>query len=342
MARQLIDLIGEKFGKLTVLSLDNTKRKRKERFWNCLCECGNTTVATTNQLHRGKRHSCGCHIERVCEDHGLSSAPEYQIWASMKHRCQHERSYIERNITVCEQWNNSFAQFIVDVGKRPSPKYQLDRIDPTKNYEPNNVRWLEGKANQRNRTNHRLIEFNGEIKCISEWSEITGINRITIRGRIDRGWTVEKALTTPPTTKRLANPERSNSNRRLSIPEYSLWQSLKGRCKHDLNYVTKGISVFPAWADSFDVFYAYLQETIGKRPSKEFELDRIDSLGNYEPGNIRWVTRKENMRNTTNNRLVTYQGKTQTVAAWAEDLKISYQAMLSRLNRMSVDKAMGG
>lgn len=81
--------------------------------------------------------------------------------------------------------------------------------------------------------------------------------------------------------------------------EYSLWHSIKARCHNPNclqfhNYGGRGISVCKRWLKSFE---AFLQD-VGKKPSAKHELDRRDNDGNYEPGNVRWVLRFENCRNT--------------------------------------------
>lgn len=93
-------------------------------------------------------------------------------------------------------------------------------------------------------------------------------------------------------------------------PEYRVWAHIKGRCLNPEdssfhNYGGRGIQVCQRWADSFEAFY----EDMGPRPSSSHEIDRGDNDGHYEPGNCRWVTVKENMRNTRVNRWVFYRGE---------------------------------
>jgi hypothetical protein len=93
----------------------------------------------------------------------------------------HYASYGGRGITVCERWR-SFKNFYADVGDAPEGK-TLDRIDNDKGYEPSNIRWATRKEQQRNTRATTKLVVNGEARSSSEWSEILGIPRTTIRQR---------------------------------------------------------------------------------------------------------------------------------------------------------------
>jgi hypothetical protein len=126
------------------------------------------------------------------------------LWKSMVQRCTNPRnpsypSYGARGITVCDRWR-SYAQFAADMGPRPEGA-SLDRIDGTKGYEPGNVRWATKKEQGLNRSTTRLVEFRGTSLSILDWARRTGIDDATIGRRLDRGWSVERALTTPPDTR---------------------------------------------------------------------------------------------------------------------------------------------
>jgi hypothetical protein len=115
--------------------------------------------------------------------------------------------------------------------------------------------------------------------------------------------------------------------------EYTTWRSMLNRCeREDLQsfsrYGGRGIRVCERW-HSFEAFLA----DMGLRPSSQHQLDRIDGDGNYEPGNVRWVTAKENCRNKSNNRLVEYSGVTKPLISWCEELQLHYTKTLKRLNR---------
>lgn len=201
----LIDMIGMRFGYLTVAGLGPTVHSpngNARRMWGCFCDCGRVTFADRESLRRGNTKSCGCKknemIAAAKNSHRLSKSSTFNIWAGMIARCKpdaHPR-YGSRGIKVCKRWQ-TFENFLSDMGERPSNKHTIDRIDNDGNYEPGNCRWIEHKLNCRNKSNNLILTHQGESRTLAEWSERTGLARNTIRGRIRLGWPVEQMLTTP-------------------------------------------------------------------------------------------------------------------------------------------------
>src|SRR5690606_33915955 len=119
----------------------------------------------------------------------------------MIQRCENPDStgwshYGGRGIRVCARWK-TYENFLADMDRRPSSKHTLDRIDPNGDYEPSNCRWLTMKEQENNRTNNRLLTFQGRTQTLMQWAEETGLKRETISKRLDRlGWSVEDALST--------------------------------------------------------------------------------------------------------------------------------------------------
>jgi hypothetical protein len=146
--------------------------------------------------------------------HGLTHSPEHRSWLSMMTRCVWsgpERNdyhlYQGKGIKVCKQWNE-FANFIADMGPKPTKEHTLDRIDSDGNYEPGNCRWATRKEQARNwKHRNRLFANAGESLTLSEWSERIGISREALRDRIEGGWPLYRALTTPPIRKRTRGPD---------------------------------------------------------------------------------------------------------------------------------------
>lgn len=115
---------------------------------------------------------------------------------------------------------------------------------------------------------------------------------------------------------------------------YTRWQSMKRRCykeydSHYKNYGARGIQVCERWLNSYENFL----EDMGFPPSQEYQIDRIDNDGDYEPSNCRWVSRTENSRNKSNNRMITANGETKTLSAWSESSGIKRETIAMRLNR---------
>jgi hypothetical protein len=168
-----IDIIGNRYGRLVVLSLINERTKNQKVQWLCQCDCGNETVVIGAHLRNGETKSCGCFNSEVARSKsvihgerrsGLGTTKEYEAWCSMKARCS-RHSYTNfkywggRGIKVCDRWANSFQNFLADVGRKPSSKHSLDRYpDKDGDYEPGNVRWATRKQqnnNQRERVDRK-------------------------------------------------------------------------------------------------------------------------------------------------------------------------------------------
>ncbi len=199
--------IGKRFGRLLVLERSGTS-KWGDIIFRCRCDCGNETRSWSTTLSDGTSKSCGClnreKVVRSATRHGNSprkkATPEYNSWAAMMSRCRNSRSpefryYGGRGITICERWLD-FKNFLSDMGQRPA-KTTLDRIKVNLNYEPSNCRWATKETQSNNRRCNVLIEYLGKIQSVAQWSRQTGLKRITILGRIARGWSVERTLTAP-------------------------------------------------------------------------------------------------------------------------------------------------
>lgn len=209
------DLTGRQFSRLTVVRLfDNVIHRPR---WVCICECGKEAIAYAHHLKSGTTRSCGCLLADVTRirstTHGESGSgdksrqsPEYQAWSRMKERvgadsAKYRRLYADRGITMCDRWR-SFENFVEDMGRRPSPGLQLDRIDNERGYEPGNVRWATSIQQQRNKRQNIQLTIDNETLYLTEWAEKFGVKAATIRKRLSKGWNAKRAVFEKPAKRR--------------------------------------------------------------------------------------------------------------------------------------------
>ena len=194
---------GEKFNKLTVIELAETKlyinphgRKLLKKYYKCKCDCGNEVIVYQGQLTSGHTQSCGC----LTLKHGLWQSRLYNIWRGMLKRCNLKSSkdymrYGGRGINVCEEWKNDFKTFYDwALNNGYDDTLSIDRIDVNGNYEPSNCRWQTAAQQANNKRSNVLITYNGETHNITEWAKKLNIPRHQIYHRIKANWSIEKAL----------------------------------------------------------------------------------------------------------------------------------------------------
>lgn len=189
--------------------------------WVCLCQCdcGKSYACPPWRLTGTTQiRSCGClrdeRARAARTKHGGTlrgrKTPEYRAWCKMLERCYDSASkdyaYCGgRGIAVCPRWRESFAAFREDLGMRPSPQHRLERLDRTRGYEPGNVAWRSPQERRASLRRHRPLTARGITKTCEEWAREIGVSTFAIDWRLSRGWSVERAVTTPkipPPSKR--------------------------------------------------------------------------------------------------------------------------------------------
>lgn len=161
MPRPIVNIAGQRFGRLTVLRLEGQASDR-HALWLCRCDCGSEKIIRGHSLRGGQSRSCGClNTHQYALRHGDTRkgqlAPEWSSWYGMLQRCQNPNTsnfelYGGRGIRVCDRWQ-SYEHFLTDMGRRPDPpeQYSLDRIDNDGHYEPHNCRWATRSEQQKNK-----------------------------------------------------------------------------------------------------------------------------------------------------------------------------------------------
>lgn len=204
--------VGQKFGAWTVIAAAEDQAKMI-----CRCDCGRTEhPVRTYDLVRGKSLMCRrCSVSLSKTSHGASpygnTSPEYNTWVHMIQRCHNPnnkdyKNYGGRGISVCDMWRESFEAFLLMVGKRPTLKHTIERVDTNGNYEPGNVRWATRAEQNVNTRSNINLTIDGVTQTVSEWSRDPrcSVSMFTCYKRLDRGWSPEAAVFTPSKVKRHA------------------------------------------------------------------------------------------------------------------------------------------
>lgn len=213
MPRKPKDLIGRKFGHLTVLK-KLPKKAAYSTLWLCECDCPAKTLVEARQerLLKWITQSCGCSNIHSCLTHGLGTKGSkyhrlYSIYMGMLQRCFNPNSkgykaYGGRGIIVCDEWQEwtgliNFVEWALSHGY--TEDLEIDRIDPFGNYEPGNCKWSTDKEQGDKKRNTIKMPFNGREISIMEFLEtvMTELTYNIIKDRYHRGWSWEKILATP-------------------------------------------------------------------------------------------------------------------------------------------------
>lgn len=182
---------GSRVGRLLVLDVSG-RSKNGSKIWSCICDCGNLVEVISSTLNSGLKQSCGCLYDEVkgkqAITHGKSSSSTYSSWLAMRQRCYYKlHDYYEiyggRGITVCNNWKNSFENFLKDMGEKP-PGMSLDRIDTNGDYYKENCRWANASLQGFNTNKHSNnssgrtgVSFHG---VTNKWQASIGVNNETL------------------------------------------------------------------------------------------------------------------------------------------------------------------
>lgn len=171
---------------------------QKNKAFLCKCDCGTEKIIRKSHLVRGRTQSCGCKSKL---QNGLSQHPLYKILQAIKLRTNghYDDIYKKKGIKICNEWSNflNFYDWAIKSGYKKG--LQIDRIDSNGNYEPSNCRFVTSKQNCNNRENTFFVIYKNKKYAFTDLIEIKNLQKhqATLRGRIKRNWSIEKAFETP-------------------------------------------------------------------------------------------------------------------------------------------------
>lgn len=204
------DLTGQVFDRWTVVSYYGIRTQpcggHKHLFW-CRCQCGKEAAVYGDALRSKISRSCGCltadTLRAMRLEHGLTATHQYQVWQNMCQRIINPNhtfygNYGGRGLTIDERWlgEGGYSNFYADMGPTPEG-CTLERRDNNKGYSKENCYWATRKQQGRNKRNNHLVEFNGEIMCVTAWEEKLGMPEGCLKKRLQRKWTIERAMSQP-------------------------------------------------------------------------------------------------------------------------------------------------
>lgn len=218
------DLIGKKFGRLTVISEAEPKKDSRGYYvpmYHCKCDCGNELDVRYTDLLSGNTQSCGClQSERASQaryKHGETGTKLYWAYSHMMQRCYNPKNesyknYGARGIEVCDEWRekpdgiNNFFNWAKANGFDENNKgLTLERINTNGNYEPSNCEWADNVAQANNKRTNINLNVAGHRLTVKQFSREFHCNYQTTLDRVKRGWTVEELIAIDPSVKLQSN-----------------------------------------------------------------------------------------------------------------------------------------
>ncbi len=211
-----VDLIGERYGRLTVIAKSGQeKEKHRRSLWLCECDCGKQKIVTTDHLKSGSTKSCGCLKREVAtaqileysaqnpgarRTHGATGKKIYWAYQHMMERCyspQSERfiSYGARGICVCDEWKNNPKAFVDwSLSNGFEEDLTLDRINVNGDYCPENCRWVSWDVQANNKRSSVYVNVRGEKLTLAQVAQKYGLRKGTVWWRHHHGWEDEDLI----------------------------------------------------------------------------------------------------------------------------------------------------
>jgi hypothetical protein len=196
----LDSFIGKRQGQIVVLS-HFKKGKNNSNYFRCQCDCGRIAEIRVDHFFNDKQTTCGTFHKKY--ENSVIGNKIYNTWNRMINRCYNPKShkyyrYGKRGISVCKDWLNNYDNFYIwCINNGYKEGLSLDRINNDGNYEPSNCRWTTRKQQQRNMCRNRIITYKNQTHCLAEWCERLNLKYETIKSRLNKGWSIERAFEEP-------------------------------------------------------------------------------------------------------------------------------------------------
>lgn len=304
---RIIDISGQKFGKLTVIKMSDKRNGSNDILWECLCDCGKTKLATSGNLRNGDAKSCGC-LKNIDYDSFIGKT--YGRLTILSFTKNNERVYVS-----CECGEIKYKSW-QDVKSGHTKSCGCLSKEGRKGVDLTGYRFgkllvieLYSKGNHKSPTLWRCRCDCGGLKLCSTGSLQHG-------GNISCGC-------------RLGNPTHGDAGKRIRM----IWVNMMRRCtdKKDKQYPTyggAGVKVCKKW-QNYENFKLW---ALNNGYNDELTIDRYpNKRGNYTPSNVRWATIKQQQNNRTNNRLIRMGGVVKTLQQWSDIYGINQSRILWRL-----------
>lgn len=188
-------IIGEKINSLLAIGYE---RGKSGIVIICKCDCGNIKKVNINNLKRGTPKSCGCLVKNKLYT-TIHFKSEYNTYNAIKQRCYYTKNkyylyYGGRGIKMCQRWLNGFDNFLNDMGRKPSKKHSIDRIDVNGDYCKENCRWADVREQSRNKRTSSVLEYNGIFKNKIDWAKELKTNTSSINWHLRHGKTFSEII----------------------------------------------------------------------------------------------------------------------------------------------------
>ena len=321
-----LNLVGKRFGKLVVIKrVQNTKKGNTQ--WECKCDCGKTKNALGYDLKNGRTVSCGCNlVGTVAHNRQDLTGQRFGLLTVLK------LNKSEKGILT---WD-----CVCDCGKHRIVSSNTLKHTPNiscgcnnrKTKEINGIKVGEKfKDITGQKFNHlTVVELESNLnqkaiwKCQCDCGNFKNVNGKDLKSGHTKscGCLQKKTKIVRSKNQRIAkNQDRLKQE----------WYSMKNRCLSTYHghkgYYDRGITVCQEWIESYSNFKNW---ALANGYNDNLTLDRINNNKGYSPQNCRWATQKEQANNKTTNVFITYNGKTQTMKQWCDELELSYGTIRAR------------